>query len=460
MSANSILDILNARDKRVEVQKELISKFKKPLISFTLNIAGNIKRSFLYDIIFEEGLQSILLNVEDEIIYKKVEKEMAGCIAFIVVNCDVKILKKRMVEIENSRPSSRLFDIDVIQIDGVPISRGDLLLPSRKCIICNKDYLECRRSGNHSLENVILKTNTLAINECAALLSNIASYCLKAELYTTPKPGLVDLNNNGSHDDMSFELFLSSIGCITPFLKQEFLAAFEIDEKITLFKTMRAIGIEAEKSMLSITDGVNTHKGAFFSLSVVGCGICYLVSNNEMVSVDKIRAFSTEFGEWAYDNNETTTSNGYNARKNNKKIGIFYEAKKGYPSVFEKCENYLNIFKDARYKKYFESIYTSSFDCQTFFENIQEITLRVFCNLLSSVYDSNIVHRGGIDKLSNMHMMFKDIQSKDLSFTTLKEKLLEADSYFIKNNLSPGGSADLLTIVLFIMILKSINIIL
>ena len=36
-------EVLNCREKRVAIQNEMIRKYKKPVISFTMNIPGPIK---------------------------------------------------------------------------------------------------------------------------------------------------------------------------------------------------------------------------------------------------------------------------------------------------------------------------------------------------------------------------------------------------------------------------------
>jgi holo-ACP synthase/triphosphoribosyl-dephospho-CoA synthase len=460
MKVNSMLDILNARDERVKVQQELIGKYKLPLISFTLNIAGNIKRSPLFDIIFDKGLQSILSEIKINIIYKQIKRDDTGSLALIVVDDEITSLKRKMVEIENSSPSARLYDIDVIKTDFKPISRLDIGLDVRGCLICDKPYLVCRRNKTHTLEEVINTTKKISQRECASLLSNIASYSLKAELSTTPKPGLVDRNNNGSHLDMSFELFLKSIETITPYLEEEYLTAFKISNKIQLFHKMKEIGLSAESSMLNATENINTHKGAFFSLSAIGCGICYLIAQDKKATIYEIRLFASDFAKWAQQNNRDNISNGYKVRENNIKVGIYFEAINGYPSIFESCSKFLNNFEDIKYREYLSPLLNKEeFSLRLFNEMLEDKALGVFCKLLSCVNDSNIIHRGGSEALLEMHRLFKRLDSENLSIYGLKEELYKCDLKFIESNLSPGGTADLLTIALFIMILKALNIV-
>ena len=43
-------------------------------------------------------------------------------------------------------------------------------------------------------------------------IARLAAAALVEEVYTTPKPGLVDLNNTGAHRDMTVQTFLYSAG--------------------------------------------------------------------------------------------------------------------------------------------------------------------------------------------------------------------------------------------------------
>ncbi|MEG1972328.1 MAG: triphosphoribosyl-dephospho-CoA synthase, partial [Oscillospiraceae bacterium] len=109
--------------------------------------------------------------------------------------------------------------------------------------------------------------------ESTKLINLIGSSCeeaLAAEVSATPKPGLVDKNNSGAHRDMDFTTFMDSISAISP-------AFFEFARLGTGLETLdenslakiRPLGIKYEKAMFDATKGVNTHKGAIFSLGII-----------------------------------------------------------------------------------------------------------------------------------------------------------------------------------------------
>ncbi len=92
------------------------------------------------------------------------------------------------------------------------------------------------------------------------------------EVASTPKPGLVDRNNPGAHDDMDFfYFFLSSASVLNSYFYDCTKAGIEFEGKDyrSLLNNIRPIGIKAEKDMFKATKGVNTHKGIIFSLGII-----------------------------------------------------------------------------------------------------------------------------------------------------------------------------------------------
>jgi holo-ACP synthase/triphosphoribosyl-dephospho-CoA synthase len=458
MQEITIIEMLEARDRRAQKQKELIEKFKLPVVSFTLNLAGNKKRSQIFDFIFNEALHSIEISLGDSIRCSEVLIERTGNAAFWSVDEDIKSLKLEMISLESKNKISRLYDIDVIGSDGIPISRSDVDLPPRMCLVCNAaPYLECRRDRRHTIEDAVNKINEISIDYISSKLSLIAAFSLECELSTTPKPGLVDRCNSGSHSDMDYSLFKKSILSIIPFLKLEFQSALEIENKIELFKSMKRIGIEAESAMNEATCGINTHRGAFFSLSAVGCAICYSLNGEERVCDEDIKSFVSEFGRWAYSNNRDRTSHGAEARERNFNYGIYNEIINSYPSVFELCKKYHSDFCDKEILNDLHELFVDYyFDEDMFEKHIESTSLKILCTLLSEVNDSNIVYRGGEGDLELIHKRFKKIDESDCSIKDLKRLMKEEDAFFISKHLSPGGTADLLALNLFVMTVKAI----
>ena len=105
------------------------------------------------------------------------------------------------------------------------------------------------------------------------IIAHLATQALQAELDTTPKPGLVDKDNNGAHRDMDHALMQLSINTLHPYFVR--LALLGFADTLPSHAAIRDTGIEAEKAMLAATNGVNTHKGALFSMGLAVVAAAY-----------------------------------------------------------------------------------------------------------------------------------------------------------------------------------------
>lgn len=105
------------------------------------------------------------------------------------------------------------------------------------------------------------------------IIAHLATQALQAELDTTPKPGLVDKDNNGAHRDMDHALMQLSINTLHPYFVR--LALLGFADTLPSHTVIRDTGIEAEKAMLAATNGVNTHKGALFSMGLAVVAAAY-----------------------------------------------------------------------------------------------------------------------------------------------------------------------------------------
>src|SRR5450830_1577900 len=94
---------------------------------------------------------------------------------------------------------------------------------------------------------------------------------LYQELVLYPKPGLVSLVDNGSHQDMDAATFMRSLFS----LRRYFLAIAEAGARGAPFSLLKQLGVQAERRMLSATGGVNTHRGAIFSLGMLCAAVAW-----------------------------------------------------------------------------------------------------------------------------------------------------------------------------------------
>lgn len=164
MEEKLILDILESKEKRRVIQENLISKYKSTLISFTLNTPGIKKDNEGYRRIHRETMDhiiKILRGKHIDILHREGFDKSTGPEGYIIVNSSPLDTKSLMIEIEEEHPLGRLLDIDVFNSKLDQISRKDLKLESRKCLICNKDARICMRERSHGLEEILIKVEEL-----------------------------------------------------------------------------------------------------------------------------------------------------------------------------------------------------------------------------------------------------------------------------------------------------------
>lgn len=150
--------ILCSKDRRVNIQKNLIKKYNCSLICFTLNIPGTKKDSLLYRQIHGEGvkvLQEHLSNKDIPIMGLYTYNRLTGPESYICVQWETKSLKFLTVEIEEKHELGRIWDMDVLNDKNQNICREIIRANARKCMLCNGDVHVCRRNNKHSYSELI-----------------------------------------------------------------------------------------------------------------------------------------------------------------------------------------------------------------------------------------------------------------------------------------------------------------
>ena len=145
--------MLARREVRAREQQIFLAKYNSPLISFSMNIPGPIKTNELIRRAFDIGeilLLDSLAKIHAEILDFRETHEDTGDELLLAVKGTPETLKDIAVNIEETSPIGRVFDIDVIDPQGNKLSRGTF----RKCLICGKQAQECARSRNHSVQEM------------------------------------------------------------------------------------------------------------------------------------------------------------------------------------------------------------------------------------------------------------------------------------------------------------------
>ncbi|MDH6365577.1 triphosphoribosyl-dephospho-CoA synthase [Enterococcus sp. PF1-24] len=272
-------------------------------------------------------------------------------------------------------------------------------------------------------------------------IAGFAESALLYEVALTPKPGLVDRSNNGAHQDMNFFTFMDSIVALAPFFQQYLQAGLTHRGSLpALFEELRILGVPAEKAMLKATAGVNTHKGANFSLAVLlGATGFYLQEDTlpftaeDTGAVLKIASQMTaELVEKDFANllNKKQLTYGEKLYLEQGLTGIRGEAAAGYPVLTQLMLPYLRVLNQES-------------------ADLEENLLRCLILLMSEVEDGNLLHRGGFEAWQQVKTESKKIHQAQLTKEQLLDELAAYDQILIKRHLSPGGAADLLALGIY-----------
>lgn len=444
--------MLDARERRQFIQQNLLRQYQLPLISFTLNIAGPIKVFPLAVHTFLEGLSMIRTQCmawKLPILEEKQIEDITGYEAFLVIDSDARTVKEILCRLEERTPLGRLFDLDVLSPNGTKISRTDFHLEPRKCLLCNQDAFVCSRSRNHSVEEILTRECEIMQDyfhhQYAHKISSLAMAALLYEVAATPKPGLVDRDNSGAHQDMDFYTFQSSAVSLNQFFEAFTLCGIENHERSCeeVFSLIRPIGIEAETAMKQATGGVNTHKGMIFSLGIFCCALGYLYGNDIPFCEDVFRNTCREMTAYILDDFQGITL--ANAKTHGEFLfarygitGIRGEAADGYPTVFEVALPF--------FRQYCGDGLSAN-----------DAGILTLLHIIANSIDTNIIARSDFDTFRRVQQQICHLLDSGLSERDYITEIRRLDQSFIQMNISPGGSADMLALTYFIASLEHEN---
>ena len=285
-------DILAARDARVARQQAMLAQ-GGVLLSLTLVAPGAVKRSPLLDAIFAAALAALRPLVDDA--RARIEAvDDSGHHALYLLDGEARDWKTRMLALENRAPLSRLWDIDIIDRDGVAVSRRDLGLPPRRCLICDDDAKTCARERRHDIAALQADiARRYRLHQQAQAIAATMRDALIREATLTPKAGLVDAAHNGGHHDMNLALFLKSADAIAPYLGDCAATGMTFaghPASPALLAAIRPIGLAAEAAMRAATGGVNTHKGAIFAFGLTAAALGKRLAEQHAATLADVQA--------------------------------------------------------------------------------------------------------------------------------------------------------------------------
>lgn len=257
----------------------------------------------------------------------------------------------------------------------------------------------------------------------ARYYAKTAVRALYDEVALYPKPGLVSFIDSGAHQDMNGSLFFRSLFGLRHYFFQVGLHAALGDSPKDLVK----FGLHAEKTMYRITGGVNTHRGAIFALGILCTSICKLSTKYHSFSIEDLHyAIIDYWAQYLKKQHKNIATHGTLVKKKYATHDAKQIAIEGYKTVFHTYNELLNIQHD-----------------KTFFG------LLAYQRLLLAIDDINILYRTGPMGLqfARYHIQ-QDISHKNREKSL--QKAIDLHRLFSKNNISPGGVADMLGLIYFL----------
>lgn len=250
----------------------------------------------------------------------------------------------------------------------------------------------------------------------SADVARTAVGCLYAELVLYPKPGLVSLVDNGSHTDMTAATFMRSLFA----LRHYFAAIFHAGRDDASFSRLRDLGIDAEARMLAATAGVNTHRGAIFSLGLLCATVGRASAQGLRLTPASLRAVLLIC--WG----EALAAHAQGAG------GAREEGALGLPSVFEVGLPALQATLAAG-------------------RSMRHARIDALFALMAQIDDSNVVHRGGAAGVDTVRFGARAfVAAGGTAQAGWMAQAVALHTRLIAARLSPGGAADLLAASCFV----------
>jgi len=275
----------------------------------------------------------------------------------------------------------------------------------------------------------------------SATASAIAEYAEQAvlqELMLTPKPGLVDRRNCGAHDDMDIHTFLASACAIAPWWPR-FVEIGHDSAHVAAREALghvRPAGVLCEQAMMRATHGVNTHKGAIFSIGLLcfaaGRLIAHRVSLSRERMCSEVACICFGLVDRELNNTREALTAGERVFRRHGFTGARGEAASGYATVrMAALPVYDRLHRDG--------------------VDEEAALLQVLLHLLAVNNDTNLVSRGGPAGLKYVRTYARRLlRDGGVVAPDGVNKMAAFDDALIARHLSPGGTADLLGITWFL----------
>jgi triphosphoribosyl-dephospho-CoA synthase len=261
-------------------------------------------------------------------------------------------------------------------------------------------------------------------------LSTLAVSSLIEEAELTPKPALVDRRGNGAHHDLDLTRLRRSAQALQEGFAAIARAADGEEPSLRLREELGRIGRDMERRMLVATDGSNAHKGAIWALGLLVAAAAQRRQERRATRIATAAAAVARLPDRL--SHPRPPSNGEKARMRFGAAGARGEAHAAFPHAIRVG---LPALRAARGRGVSED----------------RARLDALMAVMSSLDDTCLLHRGGLAALDTAKAGARAVLLAGGTATAAgMARLHRLHAELMALSASPGGSADLLAVTLFL----------
>ncbi len=156
--AVTLEDVLVNRERRVRRRHAALSNFHRPVLTVSLVLPGPLKDFAETRILMDEAVRALDEIAKERgwpVLDLQLYPAATGPEAILVIDAEAAALKRAAVALEERHTLGRLWDMDVVDAGGDPISRRALGLQPRRCLICEEEAHACARSRAHPVPELL-----------------------------------------------------------------------------------------------------------------------------------------------------------------------------------------------------------------------------------------------------------------------------------------------------------------
>lgn len=269
-------------------------------------------------------------------------------------------------------------------------------------------------------------------------LGRLSCRAMMEEVLLTPKPGLVDRRNSGSHRDMDRHSFARSARAVADGLPEFVYLGYAQGDvpAAQVLSSLREPGMACERAMYRATGGVNTHKGAVFAFGLLCAAAGRLLARGAAMEAPTLCREAADVCRGMVMRELASVKE---ARTAGERFYLSY----GFTGARGEAESGFATALDYGLPAYRESLHKGW--------NGERSLHQALLALMANNDDTNLVSRGGVEGL---HFAQREatalLNDGGMAHPQAKARLAALDDAFIAKNLSPGGSADLLAVTWFL----------